>query len=52
MKKVINIGKRSKALSEVKAVQNRSKKLHSFLEKSPVEKKVLPSHKLQYYAHE
>ena len=45
-------GKRSKTLSEVKPVKNISKNLQSFLEISPVQKEVLPSHKLQDYAYE
>ena len=49
---MINRGKRKKALSEVKPVENISKKLQSFLEISPVQKEVLPSHKLQDYAYE
>ena len=40
-------GKRSKTLSEVKPVKNINKNLQSFLEISPVEKEVLPSHKLK-----
>ena len=50
MKKVINRGKRSKALSEVKPVKNISKNPLSFLEISPVQKEVLSSHKLQDHA--
>ena len=49
-KKVINRGKRSKTLSEVKPVEN--KNLQSFLEISPIEKEVLPSHKLPDHAYE
>ena len=45
-KKVVDRGKRSKTLSEVKPVENISKNLQSFLEISPVQKEVLPSHKL------
>ena len=41
MKKVIDRGKGSKTLSEVKPVENISKNLQSFLEKSPVQKEVL-----------
>ena len=52
MKKVINRGKRSKTLSEVKPLKNISKNLQTFLETSPVHKEVLPSHKLQDYAYE
>ena len=46
MKKVINRGKRSKTLSEVKPVENINKNLQSFLEISTVQKEVLLSHKL------
>ena len=49
MKRVIDRGKRSKTMSEVKPVKNISK---SFLEISPVQKKVLLSHKLQDHAYE
>ena len=52
MVKVINRGKRSKTLSEVKPVENISKNLQTFLEISPVQKKVLRSHKLQDHAYE
>ena len=52
MKKVIDRGKRSKALSEVKPVKNISENLQSFLEISPVQKEFLPSHKLRDHAHE
>ena len=38
MKKVIDRGKRSKTLSEVKPVENISRNLQSFLEMSPVQK--------------
>ena len=51
-KKVINREKRSKTLSEVKPVENISKNLQSFLEISPVQKEVLPSHKLRDHAYE
>ena len=37
---------RKKTLSEIKLVENISKNLQSFLEITPVKKKVLPSHKL------
>ena len=40
-KKVINRGKRSNTLSEVKPVRNKSNNLQSFLEISLVQKKVL-----------
>ena len=39
-------GKRSKTLSQVKPVKNISKNLQSFLDVSPVQKEVLPSHKM------
>ena len=39
--------KRIKGLSVIKPVKNISKNLQSFLEVSPVQKEVLPSHKLQ-----
>ena len=40
-------GKRSKTMSEVKLAENVSKNEQSFIEISPVQKKVLPLHKLQ-----
>ena len=46
MKKVINRGKKSKTLSEVKPVKNIIKNLESFLEINPVQKEVLHSDKL------
>ena len=52
MKKVINRGERSKTLSNVKPVENISKNLQSFLDISPVQKEVLPSHKLLDHAYE
>ena len=52
MVKVINRGKRSKTVSEVKPVKNISKNLQTFLEISPLQKKVLRSHKLQDHAYE
>ena len=52
MKKVINTGKRSVTVSEVKLVENISKNLQSFLEISPMKKDALLSHKLQDYAYE
>ena len=52
MKKVIDRGKRSKALSVVKPVENIIKNQHSFLEISPAQKEVCPSHKLQDHAYE
>ena len=48
-KKVIYRGKRIKTVSEVRPVENISKNLLSL---SPVEKRVLPSHKLQDHAYE
>ena len=50
MKKVIDRGKKN-TLSEVKPVENRSKRLQSFLEISPVQKEVLLSHEQQDYAY-
>ena len=44
---MIERGKRSKTLSEVKPFENIRKKLQSFLEISPVQKEVLLSHKPQ-----
>ena len=52
MKKVIDRGKKSKTLSEVKPVENISKNLNSFLEINPVQTEVLLSHKLQDHAYE
>ena len=52
MKKVIDRGKRSKTLSEVKQVENISKNLQSFLEISLVQKEDLPSHILRDHAYE
>ena len=52
MKKVINRGKRSKALSEIKQVENISKNRQSFLQMSPVHKADLLSHKLRDHAYE
>ena len=45
-KKVIDRGKRSKRLIEVKRVENISKNPQSFPETRPVQKEVLLSHKL------
>ena len=50
-KKVIDRRKTSKTLSEVKPVENINKNLQSFLEISPVQKKVL-SHKLLDHVYE
>ena len=52
IKKVISRGKRSKALSEVKLVENIIKNMQSFLEISPMQKEVLLSYKLQDHAYE
>ena len=52
MKKVIDRGKRSKTLSEVKHVENISNNLQSFLEISPVQKEAIPSRKLRDHAYE
>ena len=52
MKKVIDRGKRSKTLSEVKPVENISKNLQGFVEISPVQKEVLPLHKPQDQVYE
>ena len=49
---MIDRGKRSKALSDVKPVKNKSKYLKGFLELSPVQKEVLPSNKKQVHAYE
>ena len=51
-RKMIDTGKRSKALSEVKQVESISKNLQSFLEISSMQKEVLFSHKLQDHAYE
>ena len=51
-KKVIDRGKRSKTMSEVKPVNNMSKNLQSFLEIISVQKEVFLSHKLRDYAYE
>ena len=52
LKKVIDRGKRSKTLTEVKAAENINKNLQSFLEINPMLKEVLLSHKLQDHAYE
>ena len=52
MKKVIDRGKRSKALSEVKPIESISKNPQSFLETNPVQKEVLLSYKLQDHSYE
>ena len=43
---MIDRGKGSKILSDVKPVKNTSKNLQGFLEITPMIKKFLPSHKL------
>ena len=50
--KMTNRGKRSKTLSEVNPVENKSKNPQSFEEISPVQKEALPSHKLQDHVYE
>ena len=52
MKKVIDRGKRSKTLSDIKIVERVSKNPQSFLEIRPMQKEVLLSHKLQDHAYE
>ena len=52
MKKVIDRGNRSKALCEVKPVENINKNLQGFLEISPLQKEVLSSDKLRDHAFE
>ena len=52
MKKMIDRGKGSKTLDEVKQVENISKNLQSFLEISHLQKEALPSHKLRDHAYE
>ena len=52
MKKVINRGKISKTLREVKPVENIHKNPHSFLEISHMQKEFLPSHKMQDHVNE
>ena len=49
---MINRGKRSKTLSEVKPVENINKNLQSFLEIRPVQKEVLLPNKLRDRAYE
>ena len=51
-KKVIDREKRSKALSEVKPVENISKNLQSFLDTTRVQKEVLLLHKLEDHVYE
>ena len=52
MKRVIDRGRRSNTMSEVKLVENISKNLQSLFEISPVQKEVLLLHKLQDHAYE
>ena len=52
MKKVIDRGKRSKSLSEIKLVENIIKNLQIFLGISLMQKEVLLSHKLEDHAYE
>ena len=52
MKKVIDRGERSKTLSEVTSVENISKNPQSFLEITPMQKRVVPSYKLQDHTYE
>ena len=49
-KKVIDKGKRSKTMSEIKPVENISKNPQNFLEICQVQKEVLVSHKLRDHA--
>ena len=51
MKKVIDKGRRSKTLSEVKLLEDISKIQQRFFEISPLQKEVLLSHKLQEHAY-
>ena len=50
--KVINRGKKSKTMGDVKPVENINNNLQSFLEIGHVQKKVLPSDKLRDHAYE
>ena len=52
LKKVIDRGKRSKTLSEVKPVKNINKNLQSFPEITPMQKEVLLSYKQRDHAYE
>ena len=51
-KKVIETGKRSKTLNEVKPVENIRKSQQNFLEITPMQTEALPSHKLRDHAYE
>ena len=52
MKKVIGREKKCKTRNEVKPAEDINKDLHTFLEISPMQKKVLPLYKLQDHAYE
>ena len=52
MEKVIDRGKRSKIMSKAKSVEKINKNPLSFLEISPEQKEVLPTHKLQDHTYE
>ena len=52
MKKVIDTGKRSKTMNEVKPVKNINKNPKSLLEIIPMQMEVLLSHKLQDHPNE
>ena len=49
--KLMDRGKRSKAMNGVKSVKKISKNLQTFLEISPVQTEAPSSHKLQDHAH-
>ena len=49
---VIDRRKRSMTLNEVEPVKNINKNLQSFLELNLIQKKVLPSHKLQDHSYD
>ena len=51
MKKVIDREKINKTLNKVRPVKKIYENLESFLETSPVQKEVLPSHKPQDHAY-
>ena len=50
--KVIDKGKKSMTLNEVKSLENLNRNPQSLLEINPVQQEVLPSHKLQNHAYE
>ena len=52
MNKIIYRENGNKTVSEVKPVKNISENPQSFLEKSPVQKEVHPSHKVQDHTRE